>query len=419
MADGIYRRNGSYVVRVYDPISKTRQNFTADSIEEAKELKRQEESKKRARGKQGGRNETVAGWRVRWLEVFPRRSASTDAHNAERVKAFVVDFGDRELGSVSKQEAHLWVKGGMVPPDLEAVARGWEGTEERGGVMYAKAHRSNLPAVRAMFADAKRVDLISDNPFAGMGLEQSRGRKDIDVISPAELEELVRIAADTHGIYGRFVFGPMIVAAAWTGLRPGELFALRPSDVELERRVTRNGQGIRAVFPGDPGWEDADPAPVLHVRRALNAKTGEIGDTKNHERRTVALLPEAEKALRQLLEQGLPADEPIFRTTHGKPYMQRHHHYYWDPVRKAFHSSRPEGHWLRRRVEENGRNGEFDFYELRHHFGTRLAEAGLSPYDIAKMMGHRDGGKLAMDRYIHTDRDLAIDRTLQAFRRVA
>jgi len=31
---------------------------------------------------------------------------------------------------------------------------------------------------------------------------------------------------------------------------------------------------------------------------------------------------------------------------------------------------------------------------------------GLQPYEIAAMMGHKDGGKLAMDRYIHvTERD--------------
>lgn len=420
VADGIYRRNGGYVVRVYNPVTKGRENFPADTIEEAREIKRREEANKKARGR--AVRQTVEVWAPRFTagagEANPR-SESTRKHNAERIKPFVADFADRELESITKQEAHLWIKGGTAPPELEDVARTWAGAEEHDGVVTVPAHRSNLAAVRAMFGDAKRVDLIADNPFGGMGLQQSRGRSDIDVIQPDELEALVRIAGEEHGVYGRYVFAPMIVAAAWTGLRPGELFALRPEDVELDRRVTRNGQGIRVVRPGDRGYEDAEPAPVLHVRRALNAKTGETGDTKNHERRTVALLPEAEKALRQLLEQGLPPDEPIFRTTHGKPYMQRHHHYYWDPVRRAFRNSRPEGHWLHERVAEKGRTGELDFYELRHHFGTRLAEAGLSPYDIAKMMGHRDGGKLAMERYIHTDRDMAIERTLQAFRRVA
>jgi integrase len=40
-------------------------------------------------------------------------------------------------------------------------------------------------------------------------------------------------------------------------------------------------------------------------------------------------------------------------------------------------------------------------YCLRHYYGTLLARKGLAPYEIAAMMGHKDGGKLAMDRYIH------------------
>lgn len=43
---------------------------------------------------------------------------------------------------------------------------------------------------------------------------------------------------------------------------------------------------------------------------------------------------------------------------------------------------------------------------LGHYYGTLFARMGLAPYEIASMMGHKDGGKLAMDRYIHvTERD--------------
>ena len=43
---------------------------------------------------------------------------------------------------------------------------------------------------------------------------------------------------------------------------------------------------------------------------------------------------------------------------------------------------------------------------LRHYYGTLLARMDVTPYEIASMMGHKDGGKLALDRYIHvTERD--------------
>lgn len=34
---------------------------------------------------------------------------------------------------------------------------------------------------------------------------------------------------------------------------------------------------------------------------------------------------------------------------------------------------------------------------LGHYYGTLFARMGLAPYEIASMMGHKDGGKLAMD----------------------
>jgi integrase len=52
---------------------------------------------------------------------------------------------------------------------------------------------------------------------------------------------------------------------------------------------------------------------------------------------------------------------------------------------------------------------------LRHYYGTALARKGLAPYEIAAMMGHRAGGKLAMERYIHvTERD-AREKVAAAF----
>lgn len=62
--------------------------------------------------------------------------------------------------------------------------------------------------------------------------------------------------------------------------------------------------------------------------------------------------------------------------------------HYWGPVARAW--GRPD----------------FTPHGLRHYYGTLLARMGLAPYEIAAMMGHKDGGKLAMDLYIHvTERD--------------
>jgi integrase len=427
VADNLYRRGdtktGTLIGRVWDPSKNGKGgkvNVTvriaehADyktAVAAAKDAMRREQSAIDSRRRGGNGEETVASWAERWQDVVPnKRRESTRAHNRERVAAFVVDFGDRTLRDVAKarDECYLWITGGIALDSLRDVAAKWAGAKvESDGTVIVPAHRGNLAACRAMFTDAGKLWPDVPNPFAKMGLRSSPGRKKIQVLSRAELAELVAAAGRVHGIYGRYVFGPLIEIAAWTGLRPGELFALFPEDVDMERKR-------------------------ISVRRAINAKTDE-GYTKTEGRDDgpVPLLPEAEDAFRRLEIDQLPQGQPIFRTTHGKPYTQRNHHYYWDPVRTAFVESLPEQHWLpkrieeaRRRAEAEGRpapksSGNLDFYELRHFFGSRLGEAGVSPYDIAKAMGHSDGGKLAMERYIHTDAEDAADRVLQRFGRVA
>lgn len=71
--------------------------------------------------------------------------------------------------------------------------------------------------------------------------------------------------------------------------------------------------------------------------------------------------------------------------------------HYWPPVARA------AGH------------PEFTPHCLRHYYGTLLANMGVSPYDIAKSMGHADGGQLAMSRYIHTTESDARANVAAAF----
>lgn len=430
VADGIYRRGdtktGVLIARVWDPGKNGKGgkvNITVSipdhadykaAVAAAKDKRRAEEDRIKARGHNGnGATTTVAEWAERWQDRVPRnRGESTRRHNQERVKAFVHDFGDRPLREVAEQRTacQLWVRGGPALDEEAELARGWRGVKtEADGALVVPGHRGNLGAVRAMFTDAMSIGLCDSNPFARMGLTQARRRNErMQALTAEEVRRLKEIAGAEHGVFGKYVFAPMIDIAAWTGLRPGELFGLWPEDVDLD------GHRIRVV-------------------RQMNAKTRELSYTKTEGRDDVPvpLLPEAEEAFRMLEVEQLPRSQPIFRTTHGKPYTQRNHHYYWDPVRRAFARSLPETHWLSQRIARagdrkraegkvaTGVEGNLDFYELRHFFGSQLAARGVSPYDIAKAMGHSDSGKTAMEYYIHTDAEDAADRVLQAFGRAA
>lgn len=273
-----------------------------------------------------GGNTTVSQFAAKWLQNYPRPKESTNLHYEQQIKGFVAEFGKSRLSDLSRSAMRAW----------------------------AIAHRGPAEVARAMLGDAERDGLIRDNPLAKMRLPSSRGRRDIVALTDAEINGLVQAAIKVHGDYGREIYAPMLQIAAYTGVRPGELFALRRQDYD-ERKQT------------------------LYVQRQYNHKVAKFTTPKNGKAREIALVPEATRAF-EALNAG---DDLLFQTKHGAHFTGRVAHYYWHPVRIAF--GRPD----------------LDFYELRHHFGTMLARKGVSAPAIALMMGHTDGGKLALGRYIH------------------
>jgi integrase len=158
----------------------------------------------------------------------------------------------------------------------------------------------------------------------------------------------------------------MILFAGYVGLRPGELFALRPGDV--------SGQ-------------------LCTIERALSS-TGEVGPTKTGRSRTVTVPPPAQDALREVPEHrsGL-----LFTSPRDVMWLQPTHHRYW--------------HLLRRFAKRPG----LDFYELRHCAATMLLERGVTPWDVAQQLGHTDGGQLVMSLYGHPSEAGARARVMAAW----
>jgi integrase len=353
VAEGIYRRGEKYLVPIYDPETRTKRyqwpgvpRGGFDTLDEARRFKRRMEDEKRTRGSS---RETCDAFAKRWPKDFPgKRGPSTIKHNAERVQKFAKDFEGVPISDVTRHMARQW----------------------------ALKNRGNLPAVRAMFSDAVRDGLISTNPFRKLGIHHSTGRANIVVLTEKELATLVRTAEQVWDEYGANVFGPMIVLGAYTGMRPGELYAMRWSWVDFE-------------------------TDEVHVRRAWQQKTEMEALPKNGRERTITLLPQARAALQRIPRR--TDHDYVFYTQSGGPFRQRALHYYWDPVRKSFWGKIEDKDPERAQEIDSG----FDFYELRHFYGTLLARPesqggwGLSPYEIADQMGHSDGGKLAMERYIH------------------
>jgi integrase len=321
------KRGKRWTAKVYDAsLGYTKDIGTFDTQREAKEA----EADFLMRTPQG--KETCDEFAARWVTDYPRPRASTNKHNAERVQRFAKDFKGVKLAAITKPQARTW----------------------------AMEHKGNLGAVRAMFGDAVRDGLITSNPFAELRLPGSKGRKEIRALTERELHELADKALEMElGDYGQH-YQAMVLFAGYVGCRPGELFALRRTDIDRE---------------------------LCNIERSLST-TG-VGPTKTGKSRTVIVPPPAQDALGNL---PIHPSGLLFESPAGKMWRRPAHHYYWRTLRALA-----------------GRS-DMDFYALRHTAATLLIERGASPWEVAVQLGHTDGGQLVAELYGHPRDEVARER---------
>lgn len=272
-------------------------------------------------------SQTVREFAATWIERFPRPKRSTEVTYTEGIRAFASEFGGRRLRDLRR-----------------ADLRGW-----------AVEHPHSAAIARAMLTDAVSDEVIRENPLSGLRLPQSPKRPDESIPTADQVDTLCAAAIGAHGDWGRLVYAPMILVAAYTGMRPGEIHGLRWGDIDLA-------------------------SGLVHVARQYSPKANGFTLPKTGKTRTVELLARAREAIETIPR---TSSEQVFTTKNGKLFTGKVSHYYWDPVRNRFGDP------------------DLDFYTLRHFFGTLLASNGVGAPEIARAMGHDDGGKTALARYIH------------------
>jgi integrase len=295
------------------------------------------------------RGMTVMEWWTEWTTspLWARPAESSNLHNAERTRGFALAYANRPLRSVDHRIVAEFLKDGR--------------------------NQGNVPALRAMFNDARRPQagmLIGANPFAGLGLKRSKGRKDVQPPDQATVARMIDAADELTPPS----FAAYLLTACWSAARPGELDALK--------------------------WTDLDfMAETIAVERQWNAKTMKVTEPKHGSRRTVAM---TEPVRERLLE--LPREsEWVFTTIRGGHYTPSSRCHHWNGVRAAV-----------------GIGNTSLYLATRHFYGwVALNVFELPPHVIALQLGHTDGGRLVASLYGHPDAAMARERTRQAFRDVA
>jgi integrase len=216
------------------------------------------------------------------------------------------------------------------------------------GLPYGRTTEKLLMVVRAVFAHARARGWLDDDPTSTVERQPVRYSGDYDYFSREEIAALVRAAASQQD-------GAIFLTAAMTGLRRGELVALRWRDVDF------TGEAIR-------------------VR--ANYSFGELVTPKSGKVRAVPMVPDVAEALARLGQrEHFTADA--------------------DPVFAGAGGGHLDASALRRRYAAAVKRAELrplPFHSLRHHFGS-IAVNRATLVQVQSWMGHSHIQTTA--RYLH------------------
>jgi integrase len=187
----------------------------------------------------------------------------------------------------------------------------------------------------------------ASNPCEGLELPAVPETTEIRYLSLEEVDAAVRHARP--GMY-QAIDRALFLTAAMTGLRKGELLALR--------------------------WRDVDwPAARIRVRQ--NWVRGEFGTPKS--KRSTRSVPMADEVGGEL--------ERLFKRSRfqGDGELVFAHPASGEPLPKANVTRR-----FRKALKKAGLDDSHRFHDLRHTFGTRMAAAGVPMRTLQEWLGHRD-----------------------------
>jgi integrase len=236
--------------------------------------------------------------------------------------------------------------------------------EERRRALAPRSVRQHLAIIHKALADAVRLDLIPFNPADRVEIPRA-SRFEPQVLDP---EAAARMIAAARG--GDF-FVPVLLALS-TGMRRGEILALRWGDVDLKAGTLM----VRRSAWQDDGGERRDKEPKSAAgRRVVPLPAFVVMELKK---------VSVDLKERRLAHPELGFDSPLVcqQADVGGPPNLGSFSYRFGVFAKA-----------------NGFAGT-RFHDLRHTFATLNMAAGASPAAVGRMLGHSSAA-FTMRQYVH------------------
>jgi integrase len=296
-------------------------------------------------------NMTFGEYLDRWLKDSVRGSVRQSTYDRDKIlleKHVEPVLGNRKLKN-------------LTPLDLQSLYR----DRLDVGLSASTVHKIHVILHKAL-SQAVRWNMVPRNVSEAVKAPRPTPRE-MHPLSPEEARRLLDAARDDR-------YGALYVLAVTTGMRQGELLALRWSDVDLE---------------------DPEHATVS-VRRTLTRNGGRVafGEPKTKKsRRSIRLTPQAVHALRkhlerQLREIGMLGDRYedqglLFATDTGGPI---------NPSNLRQRSFLP--------LLEKAKLPKVRFHDLRHTCATLLLTQGTHPKFVQELLGHATIA-ITLDTYSH------------------
>ena len=327
---------------------------------------------------------SIAVYVARWIEEHPTARESTkELYRGLMRTCIAPTLGRAAVGSLSPAAVRRWHHqlGERLASDAERrqadlLARGRQGSAASvrdGGVRQAQAYR----LLRAAMTTAVGDGLLRANPCTIRGAANPRramGRSrpiNERLLSPSQVTAAAAAMPDRYRA--------LVVMAAWSGLRQGELLALNRADLDL----------------------DAIPARVTVRKAVRRTDTGQVrvDVPKTASSVRVVTLPDPLTVLlRDHLEQFVPdqPDAPVFATGTGTV-----------PARSNLGAT-----WRRACVKAGVPHVRL--HDLRHVAQVNAAEAGATLPELMARFGHATPAAALVYLHARSDRDAELAAALGA-----
>ena len=192
----------------------------------------------------------------------------------------------------------------------------------------------------SILTEAVRYKRIGDNPLSFVKAPKLKYKINED-INPFTMKELVKLSNIEEGYMKNFIF-----LMASTGMRPGEIIALKWNDINFVKKFIQVNKTV--------------------VR-------GNEGDVKTHSsNRFVDMLPQAELYLKRQLN-----------LTGNQEFV------FLSSFHKQFYSHDIIGVNFKKILKKSGVEAR-KLYNLRHTFASQMISKGADIVWVSKMLGHKD-----------------------------